>query len=77
MIGLALLTGRAWRIDIPERQLYLPRSTENTARAFMATDDLHVFDNKPKAQLLSYRVIPWRPACAMRRSGQSNTFATH
>ena len=60
MIGLALLTWCAWRIDIPERQLYY-RAQLKHARAFMATDDLHVFDNKPKAQLLSYQSDPLAP----------------
>jgi hypothetical protein len=49
-LGLTLLTWRAWRIDIPERELYHHGQLQNT-RAFMATGDIRVFDNKPKSEL--------------------------
>jgi hypothetical protein len=49
-LGLGLLTWRAWRIDIPERELYHHGQLQNT-RAFMATGDIRVFDNKPKSEL--------------------------
>ena len=51
---------RAWRIDIPERHFYHRAQLQNT-RAFMATDDIHVFDHKPKPQLLCSRVIRLHP----------------
>lgn len=47
-VGLALLTLRAWRIDIPERHLYYRAQLQDT-RAFMATDDILVFEGKPKS----------------------------
>jgi hypothetical protein len=58
--GLALLTSRAWQIDIPERQFYYRAQLRNT-RAFMATDDIRIFDGKPKPQLLSYEGNPLAP----------------
>ncbi len=48
--GLALLTSRAWQIDIPERQFYSRCHLQYT-RAFIATDDVRVLDHKPKPQL--------------------------
>jgi len=55
-----LLTSRAWHVDIPERHFYY-RAQLQHARAFMATDDIHVFDGKPKPQLLSYEGNPLAP----------------
>jgi hypothetical protein len=59
-IGLVLLTSRAWQIDIPERAFYHRAQLQHT-RAFMATDDIHVFDGKPKPQLISYEGNPLVP----------------
>ena len=58
--GLALLTARAWQVDIPERELYY-RAQLRQARAFLATDDVHVFDHIPKSQLLCYQGDPLAP----------------
>jgi hypothetical protein len=55
--GLALLSWRAWRVDIPERQL-IQRAQLQYARAFMATDDPHVFDGAPKSELTLYQGDP-------------------
>jgi hypothetical protein len=59
-IGLALLTARAWQIDIPERHFYCHAQLQNT-RAFMATDDIRVLDHKPKPQLALYEGDPYAP----------------
>ena len=59
-VGLALLSMRAWRIDIPERQFY-QRAQLQHSRAFMATDDPHVFDGKPKPQLPLFEGDPYAP----------------
>ncbi len=59
-IGLALLSMRAWQIDIPERLFYYRAQLQN-ARAFMATDDPHVFDGKPNAQLPFFEGDPYAP----------------
>jgi hypothetical protein len=48
--GLALLTMRAWQIDIPERHLYYRAQLQN-ARAFMATDEIRTLDHKPRPEL--------------------------
>lgn len=58
--GLALLTARAWQVDIPERELYYRAQLKHT-RAFMATDDPGVFSNKPKSQLPYYQGDPLAP----------------
>ncbi len=58
--GLALLTLRAWQIDIPERELY-SRAQLKYTRAFMATDDIHVFDRVPKPELPYYQGNPLAP----------------
>ncbi len=58
--GLALLSLRAWQIDIPERQLCF-RAQLQLARAFMATDDPRVFDHEPRSYLLAYQGDPLAP----------------
>lgn len=58
--GLALLNLRAWGFDIPERQFYSRCQLQNT-RAYMATDDIRVFDRKPKQQLPLYEGDPYAP----------------
>ena len=58
--GLALLSSRAWQIDIPERRLY-HRAQLKHARAFLATDDVRVFEGKPRCQLLCYQGDPLAP----------------
>jgi hypothetical protein len=58
--GLALLTLRAWQIDIPERRLYSRAQLQN-ARAYLATGDVRVLDNKPKSQLPLYEGDPFAP----------------
>jgi hypothetical protein len=55
-----LLTSRAWRIDIPERQLF-QRAQLQLVRAFLATDDLNVFNHKPRSQLTLYQGDPYGP----------------
>ena len=60
VVGLALLTSRAWQIDIPERQFF-QRAQLQHARAFLATDDFHVFDRKPRPQLALYDGNPYAP----------------
>ena len=69
-MGLALLTWRAWQVDIPERQFY-HRAHLQFTRAFMATDDVRVFDNKPKPQLPLFDGGPATPAYP----GQGQTLA--
>ena len=59
-LGLVLLNSRAWRIDIPERQ-FLHRAQLQTTRAYMATEDIRVFDGKPKEQLALYEGDPYAP----------------
>lgn len=59
--GLALLTVRAWQIDIPERQFYFRCQLLNI-RAFLATQDIRVLDNKPKPQLPLYEGDPYAPS---------------
>ena len=59
-VGLALLTLRAWRIDIPERHFYYRAQLQNT-RTFMATDDIRIFDRKPKSHLTFYDADPYAP----------------
>jgi hypothetical protein len=59
-LGLALLISRAWRIDIPEREFYHRAQLQNT-RAFMATGDIRVLDNKPNSQLPLYEGDPYAP----------------
>jgi hypothetical protein len=58
--GLALLTLRAWQIDIPERQFYQRCQLLNT-RAYMANGDIRVFDHKPNPQLPIYEGDPDAP----------------
>lgn len=58
--GLALLSLRAWGFDIPERQFYSRCQLQNT-RAYMATEDIRVFDGKPKAQIPLYEGDPYAP----------------
>lgn len=58
--GLALLSLRAWGFDIPERQFYSRCQLQNT-RAYMATEDIRVFDGKPKVQIPSYEGDPDAP----------------
>jgi hypothetical protein len=60
MAGLALLNLRAWQIDIPERQFYQRCQLLNT-RAYMATEDIRVFDGKAKQQLPFYEGDPNAP----------------
>lgn len=60
IMGLILLNLRAWRIDIPEREL-CQRAQLKHARAFLATDDVRVFDHKPRTQLLAYQGDPLAP----------------
>jgi hypothetical protein len=59
-LGLALLISRAWRIDIPEREFYHRAQLQNT-RAYMATEDIRVLDNKPNSQLPLYEGDPYAP----------------
>ena len=59
-VGLALLSMRAWRIDIPERHFYYRAQLQNT-RALIATDDIRLFDRKPKAQLPFYEGDVYAP----------------
>jgi len=59
-VGLALLCQRAWTIDIPEREFYFQCHLRYT-RAFMATDDVTVFDGKPKTQIPFYEGDPYAP----------------
>jgi hypothetical protein len=58
--GLALLTARAWRIDIPERRFEQYCQLLN-ARAYMATGDIRVLDRKPHPQLPLYEGDPDAP----------------
>ena len=58
--GLTLLNLRAWQIDIPERQFYSRCQLLNT-RAFLATGDIRVLDNKPNPQLPLYEGDPYAP----------------
>ena len=58
--GLALLSSRAWAFDIPERQFYFRCQLLNM-RAYMATEDIRVFDHKPKPQLPLYEGDPYAP----------------
>jgi hypothetical protein len=58
--GLALLNQRAWRFDIPERQFYSHCQLQNT-RAYMATEDIRVFDGKPQQHLPLYEGDPYAP----------------
>ena len=59
-VGLTLLNLRAWQIDIPERQFYSRCQLINT-RAFLATGDIRVLDNKPNPQLPLYEGDPYAP----------------
>jgi hypothetical protein len=58
--GLALLSSRAWSFDLPERRFYFRCQLENM-RAFMATGDIRVFDNKPRQCLPLYEGDPLAP----------------
>jgi hypothetical protein len=58
--GLTLLSLRAWSFDIPERQFYSRCQLQNT-RAYMATEDIRIFDRKPKQQLPLYEGDPFAP----------------
>jgi len=58
--GLSFLTLRAWQIDIPERHFYYRAQLQN-ARAFMVSDDIHLFDGKPNPQLPFSEVNPPPP----------------
>jgi hypothetical protein len=58
--GLALLNLRAWQIDIPESQFY-HRAQLQTARAFMATDDISILDRTPKPEIALYEGDPLAP----------------
>jgi hypothetical protein len=60
VVGLLLLASRAWQIDIPERQFYFRCQLLNT-RAFLATDDIRILDNKPNPQLPFYEGDPYAP----------------
>ena len=56
-VGLVMLNLRAWQIDIPEREFY-SRCHLRFSRAFMATDDPRVLDNKPKPELPLFEFNP-------------------
>jgi hypothetical protein len=58
--GLTLLSFRAWSFDLPERRFYFRCQLENM-RAYMATDDIRVFDGKPKQHLPLYEGDPNAP----------------
>ncbi len=58
--GLAMLSLRAWQIDIPERQFYFRAQLQN-ARAYFATEDVRVLDGKPKPELPLYEGDPSLP----------------
>jgi hypothetical protein len=58
--GLSLLSLRALSLDLPERRFYFRCQLQNM-RAFMATGDIRVFDNKPKPYLPLYEGDPLAP----------------
>ena len=58
--GLTLLSSRAWSFDLPERR-YFSRCQLENMRTYLATDDVRVFDGKPKQHLPLYEGDPFAP----------------